>query len=296
MTEPSGVELTSQEKLLLEIEEILDRRTEIPALEELVRSLSKVSQASIAMPTTKAMAIAIDSSAMLRLNRGRYASDTIDYLRTSHPVPLILPGQAIQEFWNNQLSVVSTLASKVNKEVAAVISTTESFDISFGPALERLRSEIASFHSEFAEIYDDSTIANTIALLDVFSTNGVVHFIPRLRFAKFSNHRQMTKTPPGFKDAGDGDFFVWLDILYSLGQIRSSYVLEGVAIVTQDVKADWQRHGIAHPVLGAELRRVVDVPLHFWTVDQLHKYVQEQLLTLAPVVADLSEATIVKTD
>ena len=89
MTEPSGVELTSQEKLLLEIEEILDRRTEIPALEELVRSLSKVSQASIAMPTTKAMAIAIDSSAMLRLNRGRYASDTIDYLRTSHPVPLI---------------------------------------------------------------------------------------------------------------------------------------------------------------------------------------------------------------
>lgn len=267
------------------IEQILDRRIDLPLLNEFATSLSRSSQAAGARSVASATAIAIDSSAFLRLNKGKWASDTIDYLSTNHPIPVILPGQAVQEFWNNQLAVMTTHAEKVSRSLSSMRADVQALDAAFGSTLERLQADVDQFHQEFREVYDETTIQDVLGLLEVFRTNGIIRFVPRLRFARFAQHRHATKTPPGFRDPGDGDFFVWLDTLYALGTLRETRDIDAVAIVTQDTKSDWQRGGVAHPILSAELRAIHDVPLEFWTVERLHSYVQAQLNPPAPEVA-----------
>jgi hypothetical protein len=56
-------------------------------------------------------AIGLDSSVFLRISGHAKSVDIIDYLNSAHSAPLILPGQAIQEFRNNQLQAVDTVAS-----------------------------------------------------------------------------------------------------------------------------------------------------------------------------------------
>ena len=43
-------------------------------------------------------------------------TDLRDYLETSHAGPLVLPGQVVQEFWNNTVAVIDTVSRSVKKK------------------------------------------------------------------------------------------------------------------------------------------------------------------------------------
>ncbi|MBK8078529.1 MAG: hypothetical protein IPK24_24025 [Kineosporiaceae bacterium] len=58
-------------------------------------------------------------------------TDLRDYLATSHLGPLVLPGQVVQEFWNNTISVIDTVSRSVQRkydELAKELPKTEVAD------------------------------------------------------------------------------------------------------------------------------------------------------------------------
>jgi hypothetical protein len=82
--------------------------------------------------------------------------------------------------------------------------------------------------------------------------------------------RKKTKTPPGFRDDDDGDFFIWVDFLTGLLNARAAGESYGrVALVSLERKVDWSRAGMAHPILVAEVRALLNVPFEIWTIDRL---------------------------
>jgi hypothetical protein len=97
-----------------------------------------------------------------------------------------------------------------------------------------------------------------------------VPYAPRLRFREIAAQRKKTKTPPGFKDEGDGDFFIWVDLLTGLQQARlEGQEFERAVFISHDQKVDWSRAGIAHPILVAEVKALVDVPFEIWNIQKL---------------------------
>ena len=61
-------------------------------------------------------AIAIDTNVFLRMAGHKHREDMIDYLVSQHEAPIILPGQVIQEFWNNHLGAVDTVAKRLQND------------------------------------------------------------------------------------------------------------------------------------------------------------------------------------
>ncbi|MGJ3232691.1 MAG: PIN-like domain-containing protein [Oceanicaulis sp.] len=95
----------------------------------------------------------------------------------------------------------------------------------------------------------------------VIGERAFVRFAPRNVFLEIASHRNATKTPPGFKDDGDGDFFVWVDLLYSIKVLSAEYSFSSVLLVTNEKKKDWTRDGIIHPVMRAEVKALINKPI-----------------------------------
>ena len=87
------------EARLSKLQSLLDRRISIDSLSALA---SGIRHKPIAVAQLQDVAIGIDSSVFLKIVGHRKSADIIDYLSLQHAAPLILPGQAVQEFWNNQ--------------------------------------------------------------------------------------------------------------------------------------------------------------------------------------------------
>src|SRR5437016_6274549 len=101
-----GINPSSQEAVLIKV---LDRQTTLGALDALVGALNPV---STIVPIGQT-AIGLDANVFLRLTGHRRSIDIIDYLSSTHSAPLILPSQAVQEFWNNQLQAIHTIAASL---------------------------------------------------------------------------------------------------------------------------------------------------------------------------------------
>jgi hypothetical protein len=100
-----------------------------------------------------------------------------------------------------------------------------------------------------------------LSLLEVLAKRASVTYAHRALFQNICVLRKKTKTPPGFKDDGDGDFYIWVDLLTGLLEARvKGEKYERVVLVSLDKKVDWSRAGIAHPILVAEIRALLDVP------------------------------------
>jgi hypothetical protein len=96
------VQLSADERRLIDV---LDRQIPCEVLNSLVSALQQAPP-SLSLDDT---AIALDANAFLRIPAHAKAEDMIDFLSRAHTGPLIIPGQAIQEFWNNQLQAVDTV-------------------------------------------------------------------------------------------------------------------------------------------------------------------------------------------
>ena len=253
-----------------ELVSVLCRHRDIPALDSLIEAINPTAND---VPLNS-MAIAIDSSVFLRLPNHARSADIIDYLSSRHSAPLILPGQAIQEFWNNQLSSVDTVVTSLQKKFDKFREEFSGIDPNFGDYSAKITELLGKFSEEHGHIYDEAVVRKTGKLLNVLRDKALVPYVCRQSFDSIAVQRKKTKTPPGFRDSGDGDFYIWADTLRGL-QIskRNSIRFDKVALITEDVKPDWSRAGMAHPVLSAEISALFGVPFELWKLDKLAEMV-----------------------
>lgn len=246
---------------------LLDRRSSIDPLKALVSAMGSTS----AKRDTRLseIAIGLDSSVFLRLGQ-RAGADIVDYLDAEHPAPIILPGQAIQEFWNNQLSVVDTISTSLKKKYDALRSELVKVDNNFGDFCARMERLLDDFEAQYGFIYDESTKRTAVKLLETLQRKAIVPYVSRSIFHDVAANRKRTRTPPGFEDNRDGDFFIWADFLSGLLQSKAQgRQFSHAIIVTHDKKIDWSRAGTAHPVLVAEVSALVDVSFELWDIQRL---------------------------
>ncbi len=253
------------------LEELLDRRTPIRAVEALHQSIVHTTSPARPLENT---AVGLDASVFLKLASHPKRDDIVDYLDARLSGPLILPGQAIQEFWNNQLAAVSTLADGLKKKFDALRTEAEKLDSNFVVYADRMDHLLNEFSDEYGFAYDPATLRSMSTVLNVLERKAFVPFVPRVRFHEIAITRKRTKTPPGFKDDGDGDFYTWADFLLGLLEAREKGLrFDHAIVVTNDRKIDWSRDGTAHPILRAEITQLLGVTFELWTIDQLAKAV-----------------------
>lgn len=269
------------------LEAVLDRQTPIDSLSALLSSVDRKPQKNIQLEN---VAIGIDSSVFLKLANHSKSEDIVDYLGSKHQGPLILPGQAIQEYWNNQYSAIPSIASDIQKKFESLKKEADKLGPNFPGYAADMENLLNRFGSEFGYVYDAATIRSTLSLLTLLRDKAALSYVPRMRFHDMASNRKRTKTPPGFKDDGDGDFFLWVDFLYGLLKAKdASQEFNHAVILTHDKKPDWSRASIAHPILTAEVQGLVGVPFDVWTIEQLHEAITQNSSATSPAETAESE-------
>lgn len=262
-----------------QIFEVLDRKEHIPAVDSLLQILGGESEEC----NIRRYAIGIDANVALKLPNISAAEDVIDYLKVQHTGPLVLPGQVIQEFWNNQLSAINTIPKDIGnkfKEVRKAANRIREEEIHGGENVAKLSDQMEAALQDFEElagvVYQSDAKRRMAAFFDLIKYRGVVPFCPRSRFSSLAEQRKRTKTPPGFMDSGDGDFFVWVDFLYGIFLARSSSVpFERIVFVSDDSKKDWSLRGHPHPILAAEIKALFGVEFEIWNLKKFVGKIQE---------------------
>lgn len=251
---------------------VLSRQITLDSISHLIAAL-KSEQSDMPLDRT---ALALDTSAFLRLARHRKSADVLDYIGVNHKAPFIIPGQAIQEFWNNQMSVVDTVAIGLGKKFASLKKEMDQIDVITSDHIDSIKESLTALADEHGHIYDTNTNKNTIDMLESFKASATVSYANRDLYRELAVHRKMTKTPPGFRDEGDGDFYIWLDALTGLmDQPRSRF--DRFVFVTLDEKPDWSRGGIPHPILSAEIAALFGCPFEIWKPDKLADEVMKMI-------------------
>jgi len=250
--------------------EVFDRRVEIPALEALISAL-KTNDDTAGL---EGAAIAIDANAVLRIPQHRKSSDIVDYLSVQHSGPIILPGQVVQEYWNNQLAAVDTISRGMQKKFDAFKVEVDKYDQTQGAAFVKIIGGLEAFKDDNSELFHPDTVHKTLTFLETLVEKAIVPYAPRSAFHLVAEHRKRVKTPPGFRDDGDGDFYVWVDLLFGLLSIVGTVEAPSkLILVTNDGKIDWCREGEAHPLLCAEAKALLGMNFEIWTLDKFSQAV-----------------------
>ena len=214
--------------------------------------------------------IAFDANVLLRLSSHARSEDIVDYLRTAFPGRIILPGQVVQEFWNNQFQAVATVSASVRKKLDELATLVESIDSRYGEFHGRFTQLVDEFRDSYGYVFDENLTRKTKSLVELLQEKASVPYMPRNMLAATAMFRKRTKTPPGFKDDADGDFYVWSDLLLGIAYFkRSSVRISRVTLVTLEKKIDWSREGVPHPILSAEIKAMCDAKFETLTVDGL---------------------------
>ena len=278
--EPSTAEApeVAQLEALDLVRRVLNRDNPISPLNELRRGLAPVSRAGVdrALP----FAIGFDTNAIFRLGMGSRGPDAVDYLVNSHKGPVIVPGQTIQEVWNNSLSAVLPQAKVVRKKLEELEVEMQKVDQHLGAEGAAVREAITELIATRGDWVDPAALSTFETTLDSLLKAGMTSYVPREGFAALARIRKDTKTPPGFEDNGFGDFFVWADYLYGLASESRGF--GGAVLVTNDTKKDWSRNGVAHPILVAEAEAVAKVPFELWTLEHFKTYANSVVTAAAP--------------
>lgn len=279
--ERSSEESTEQAaplKALRLVQRVLNRDDPISALSELRRGVAPDKQARV--DSSLPFAIGFDTNAIFRLGIGARGPDAVDYLVSAHKGPVIVPGQTIQEVWNNSLSAVLPQAKVVRKKLEELEVEMQKVDQHLGSEGAAVREAISDLVTTRGDWMDPASLSTFETTLDSLLKAGETSYVPREQFAALARIRKDTKTPPGFEDPGLGDFFVWADFLFGLA--RETRPFAGAVLVTNDTKKDWSRNGVAHPILVAEAEAVAKVPFALWTLPQLWDFSSSVITAAAP--------------
>lgn len=252
---------------------VFERRASIDAVEGLMHSLTgdlTINENNIVdmLPKT---AIGIDTNILLLFSmnaQGCYSA--IDYLSQERDAPFILPGQVIQEFWNNLKNSPNVKWKEMKKKFGEFKDAVQQLSGHALVGLKVIEDALSEFSTEHVETYSPLIMNSAIGVMRELRETAVVPFCPRSIFRDIYRSRNSTKTPPGFEDDGDGDFFVWADFLYGLKeqQIGGSK-FQHVIFVTNDSKVDWVINDSAHPILISEVKSLLQVSFEIWNLKKL---------------------------
>ena len=232
-------------------------------------------------------AIVIDSNVFLNMSGRREYTDALDYLDSTHQNVLVIPGQSIQEFWNNHLNAVNTVTVTLKKKIDEFADELSSIDDDFDDNISEMKRLLAAINEHRGHVYSPETADRTVRMLERLKVRAIVPYADRSVFTPLAKHRKITKTPPGFKDLGDGDFFVWVDALFGLWKEKTEgREFDRVVLVTDDKKMDWSRHGVAHPILTAEVQSLLGVPFVIWSLRAFKDAAREAQQALAAAAAE----------
>lgn len=263
------------DEILDAVKEVLDGGTPLPLVQSLLDAVQGGTPKSDLDSTA---AICFDSNVFLNLAKGRNAVNVIDYLDRKHTGPIILPSQVITEFWNNHLTSVEDYVGKLQRQFGELNDLIKKIEPQYSELREGAEKLTKDFQEEYGFVFNKSTRASLVALFDMLKNRATLSKLPRTDFAKIMEIRKQTKTPPGFEDHRDGDFYVWAEFLQGLLLAREEgKIFAEAIIVTDDVKKDWSTNGTAHPVLVAELFGLIGLPFRVLTFKELENVVQKAL-------------------
>lgn len=243
----------------------LDRQRSISALE----SLSAAVKAKVVDAEMTTAAIVLDANVFLRIPNHKRSVDIVDYLVGVHTPPLVIPGQVIQEFWNNQLSAINTVYKSIHKKYSDLFNEVVKAKDSGISGLDDIESALSNFKAKHEHVFEPDLSKKVSGFIDKLVARASVPFAPREPFYDMAEYRKKAKTPPGFRDGGDGDFWVWIDALFGLlEQQAKGEKFSKVILVSNDEKIDWCRGDQAHPILVAEMKAILKVEFQIWTLDK----------------------------
>jgi len=256
------------EGALRALEDLIGRKEPVDTIGSLLAATS--SQVNKSPPSVVGSAICIDANVFIRLATMDARAQVIDYLASRHKEPIIVSAQALQEVWNNYLNGVETRAQEIQSRFESLSKAVSDLDSEFASFKDQFDKLIEEFRDEFGHLYNPSMGERVRTFIEMLRKRALFSEVPRKRFEAFAAIRKRTKTPPGFKDEGDGDYFIWLDFLYGLRLSRQKGSLFNRAIlVSADRKVDWVKGGVAHPTLSAECAKYVGVALEIWPIKRL---------------------------
>jgi hypothetical protein len=215
------------------------------------------------------IAFGLDANIILKLhNRATEA----DFLTGRHGGVLIMPSQAIQEFWNNKSSTQS-VAEKVKSAYLTLERVIADLDPEHQEFKDGFAAALETFEKSAGHLWAPDFRAKVASTFSSLAARAREPRFPKLVLADVARERQLTKTPPGFKDNGNGDLYVWAEFLLGLLEAkRDGDVFDLAVLVTEDKKSDWGKGGEAHPVLIAELWELVGVPFETWDLGRLQRF------------------------
>jgi hypothetical protein len=224
-------------------------------------------------------AVCLDTNLLFKALASSKRDELIDYFRARHAGPLIVSAQSMQEFWNNYHNVLDTIAKGVENKVGDLEKSLNGLDGMFDEYKDKIISVLEDFKHDNEHLFSKDLKKQVLAFIAVLREKGLESEAPRALFHDAAARRKASKVPPGFKDSGDGDFYVWLDFLYGLLLAKENLVEGGgfakAILVTADRKIDWVKGNAAHPVLVAEVAAAVQVPFEIWSLKDLLRGINE---------------------
>lgn len=271
-----------QENELAQIASVLQREIQIPALESLIYSFkrtpreltssSKNAKQNLSEKELEESAIVFDSSAILRISSNSLKSaNIIDYLVSEHKMPIVISGQAVLEFWNNYFSTLETIPKSFSKKFQELKDASKRTAILNHTSIHEIEKHLEIVENDHQHLLSPETIRETEAFFEKLCNKAIVPAAPRGGLDDIAKQRKASKTPPGFKDDADGDFYIWVDLLFGLlVEKRKGSNFEKVIFVTNDQKKDWSSFGCAHPILHAEAKAILDADLRICNLDTFY--------------------------
>lgn len=250
---------------------VLDRQLELPALETLIVSLDNNYGHKAERGNS---VIAFDTNVLLRLVNHPSSVDIIDSLcKDDNTNPIILPGQVVQEFWNNHGNVVQSIYKNINNNFDSFKKSISKYNNSVYPEIENINLTLDEFGKNNKHVLDPASMTKIKNFFEQIKNRVQVPFAPRNIFWKLAESRKKTKTPPGFKDEDNGDYFVWVDLLWGLMKLRKegNTTFSHVIFLSHDAKIDWCKGDVAHPILVSEMKCLVAAQFEIWSLDQFVK-------------------------
>lgn len=206
--------------------------------------------------------ICLDTNAISRIASERDHYVFTDYLANKFAGHLVIPGQVLQEVWNNVTGFENNY-QKLKKYSDDLIAILNSGVFGELEGAQTLLGEVREFGAEVEQLRKPKFNEEIVKLLTAMVSMGRTDYFPRGRFNEIAISRHKTKTPPGFGDDlnNDGDFYVWADLLLSLTRLDLGKVSRVIFVTGEKAKRDWRQGGVPHPTLVAEVAELCGLKL-----------------------------------
>lgn len=254
------------------LEELVARQQPLSAFGHIAHNFRSLRKSS----TLVDAAVCLDTCVLIHLFKHKQVDTILDYFSTKHRGLLVVSAQSLQEFWNNHVFAIETVSSGIAKKFGDLEKEIKKVDPSWSNFSPELEDILARLKDEYGHLHEPKTRARLSDFAEQLADRAVLAEVPRSRFYQYAEQRKKLKTPPGFEDAGHGDFFIWLDFLYSI-KASSGIAASSAIMVTDDTKKDWSKGSVPHPVLAAEMESYTGLGFETWTLEKLWLTIRKEL-------------------